>query len=116
LRSIAAFIIENILGDPKFAQLLRNARAKPFDEYMRLCEARDKMNEEFYAEVWDKYGFDGIIAPVQVTPAIPNGYVNLICPRSVSDEATSVLRPKCPPWPLRHSIITSLIVLLAVFR
>ena len=26
-------------------------------------------------QVWDKYGFDGIIAPVQALPQLPHGYI-----------------------------------------
>ncbi|KAG6890091.1 hypothetical protein C0995_012040 [Termitomyces sp. Mi166 len=50
VRSLASWMIEKVLGDKIFANLARTAR------------------------VWNKYGFDAIIAPVQAVPQLPHGY------------------------------------------
>lgn len=32
-----------------------------------------------HPQVWEKYGIDGIIAPVQAIPQLPHGYVYYCC-------------------------------------
>ncbi|KAG6854260.1 hypothetical protein C0991_008953 [Blastosporella zonata] len=49
LRTLAAWGVETFLGDKIFANIIRAAR------------------------VWNQYGFDGIIAPVQALPQLPHG-------------------------------------------
>jgi len=51
LRSFGAWVIEKAFGDRIFAQALRKACAKPMDEYMKLCDARDKYQKMVYDEV-----------------------------------------------------------------
>ncbi|KAG2354107.1 amidase signature domain-containing protein [Suillus spraguei] len=55
---LACWIAKTFLGDslfPRFFSLARRSAAA------------------WYEQVWDKYGFDGIIAPVQSLPVIPHG-------------------------------------------
>ncbi|KAJ7591264.1 amidase [Mycena floridula] len=73
IRSLASWIIGKFFGDKMFAEVLRHARRKPFDEYLKYTNQRNKFNIKFYEEVWNKYGFDGIIAPTQALPQIPHG-------------------------------------------
>ncbi|KAG6869233.1 hypothetical protein C0993_009097 [Termitomyces sp. T159_Od127] len=78
VRSFAAWAIETVLGDKIFAQIVRTTRVRPMEEYTSLIAERDDFIKTFYHEVWNKYGFDGIIAPVQAVPQLPHGYVDPI--------------------------------------
>lgn len=69
----ATWVINNLIGDEKFASIFSQSKYKPVADYNRLVEAKDLYNEFFYREVWEAHGFDAIIAPVQSTPSLPHG-------------------------------------------
>lgn len=66
------------------------ARTKSVAEFIEFTDRRNKVIKAWYkevrvnditflhltipsAKVWDEYGFDAIIAPVQALPTIPHG-------------------------------------------
>jgi amidase len=73
LRRFVAWIAESFLSDKLFATTMRMSRVKPFREVMELAEQRDKFAEFWHEQVWAKFKFDGIIAPVQALPALHHG-------------------------------------------
>ncbi|KAG8888239.1 hypothetical protein FRB99_004140, partial [Tulasnella sp. 403] len=61
------------LHDNIFSTLMGSSRGKSVKEFWAETKARDNYNELFFKEVWEKYGFDGIICPVSALPTIPHG-------------------------------------------
>ncbi|KXN86624.1 Fatty acid amide hydrolase 1 [Leucoagaricus sp. SymC.cos] len=76
VRSFLAWIVENVVGDSLFANVMRLVRPKPVHQYHALVAQRDAFTRNFYQQVWEKYGIDGIIAPVQALPQLPHGGCN----------------------------------------
>jgi amidase len=60
-------------GDDVFVAGLSNSKVRTVREHWKGNTERAEFNKMWYNEVWDKYGFDGIIAPVLATPALPHG-------------------------------------------
>ncbi|EEB89173.1 hypothetical protein MPER_12757 [Moniliophthora perniciosa FA553] len=73
LRTIIAWIVETIQGDPQFAGVLRSAGTKSFAEFSEFSVKRNEWIKMFYNKVWHEHELDGIIAPVQSMPQIPHG-------------------------------------------
>ncbi|KAJ4477352.1 amidase signature domain-containing protein [Lentinula aciculospora] len=73
LRKFGAWFIGTILGDKSFAKFIRASRIKTVYETNHWTDRRNKWNVMFYEKVWNKYGLDGIICPVQAMPQIPHG-------------------------------------------
>ena len=48
LLSFATWIIDKVVGDKIFANVMKAACVKPMGEYMKLCEERDKFNRMVY--------------------------------------------------------------------
>ncbi|KAG2351605.1 amidase signature domain-containing protein [Suillus spraguei] len=62
---LACWIAKTFLGDSLFPRFFSLAQEKSVLEFTDFTDQWNK--------VWDKYGFDGIIAPVQSLPVIPHG-------------------------------------------
>ncbi|KAJ3757694.1 amidase signature domain-containing protein [Lentinula raphanica] len=73
LRKFGAWVSESMLGDPLFAKFIRASRVKTVYEMNGWAERRNKWNAMFYEKVWNHYGLDAIICPVQAMPQIPHG-------------------------------------------
>ncbi|KAH7868391.1 amidase signature domain-containing protein [Lentinula edodes] len=73
IRKFGAWVVERILGDKLFAKFIRASRIKTVSETNYWAEQRNKWNTMFYEKVWNQYGLDGIICPVQAMPQIPHG-------------------------------------------
>ncbi|KAG5647829.1 hypothetical protein DXG03_007753 [Asterophora parasitica] len=73
IRNFAAWVLETVLGDSIFATSVRAAKVSTVREYTELVAQREDFIKFFRKEVWDKHGFDGIIAPVQALPQLPHG-------------------------------------------
>ena len=90
LRAISTWTIETFFHDKLFADSARVAKVKPVREFLDLTAQRDQFMRFFYQEVrelfvivmtqdlwslqvWEKHGFDGIIAPVQALPQLFHG-------------------------------------------
>jgi amidase len=76
----AAWVIENILKDPLFAQTFRRSKISNLTEYWEDYAIIKDMNEEFYDRVWNKHKFDAIIAPGMAAPALPHGATTNLSP------------------------------------
>lgn len=73
VRNLACWVAKTVLGDSLFARFFSLAREKSVSEFTDLTDQRNKITAAWYEQVWDKYGFDGIITPVQSLPVIPHG-------------------------------------------
>lgn len=51
IRRILAFCVQHFLKDPYFASLVRIAHERPFGEYLKITDARNQLNIEFYEQV-----------------------------------------------------------------
>ncbi|KAG8959732.1 hypothetical protein FRC03_007549 [Tulasnella sp. 419] len=80
LRRLAATLVELAKDDKIFATLMRNSRVRSVREKMVEAHKRDEYRKFFYREVWDKFGFDGIIAPVQAMPCLPHKATTTLSP------------------------------------
>jgi len=76
LHVTAAWTIRNILKDSAFADAFSRSKHSNLTEYWRNIAAMKDMNKDFYAQVWDKYAFDVILAPGMSCPALPHGATN----------------------------------------
>lgn len=89
IRVFLAWVIENTLGDKIFSDVFRASRVKSSGEYTSYVAQAREFETLFYTEVhiywsgncitatnifqvWAKYNFDAIIAPVQSIPAMPH--------------------------------------------
>ncbi|KAG2145328.1 amidase signature domain-containing protein [Suillus bovinus] len=73
VRKLACWIVKTFLGDSLFSRFFSSAREKSVLEFTDLTDQRNQATAAWYEQVWDKYSFDGIIAPVQSLPVIPHG-------------------------------------------
>ncbi|KAG2369045.1 amidase signature domain-containing protein [Suillus spraguei] len=73
VRKLACWIAKTFLGDSLFPRFFSLAREKSVLEFTDFTDQRNEVTAAWYEQVWDKYGFDGIIAPVQSLPVIPHG-------------------------------------------
>ncbi|KAG1736566.1 amidase signature domain-containing protein [Suillus lakei] len=80
VRNLACWIVNTFLGDSLFSRFFSLGREKSVSEFTDLTDQRNKAVVAWYEQVWDKYGFDGIIAPVQSLPVIPHGGTTYLAP------------------------------------
>ncbi|KLO17969.1 amidase signature enzyme [Schizopora paradoxa] len=80
IRGLGCWVASNILGDKTYATCLDNSRVKSVKEYYKYVAQRDELRRRWYDEVWKRYGLDGIIAPVQASPALPHGATKTLAP------------------------------------
>ncbi|KAF8312351.1 amidase signature enzyme [Clavulina sp. PMI_390] len=73
VRKFGAWTIKNIMHDEMFASFLRHSKIRRPKSYLRIAGERDEYVRRFNKEVWETMGFDGIIAPVLPSPALPHG-------------------------------------------
>ncbi|RDX54272.1 amidase signature enzyme [Lentinus brumalis] len=73
VRNSVAWVMSKFFKDEKLAGTIRAASHKTVHEFHKLVQERDSYARMFYREVWDKHGFDGIVAPVLALPALPHG-------------------------------------------
>ncbi|KAI6025550.1 amidase signature domain-containing protein [Pisolithus marmoratus] len=73
VRSLMCFVARTFLGDSVFPRFFSQARTKSVFEFCDFVDRRNKVEEAWYKEVWNKHEFDGILAPVQALPVIPHG-------------------------------------------
>ncbi|KAF9485469.1 amidase [Pholiota conissans] len=76
IRNFAAWVIEKFVGDTLFASTVRSSRKKEVFETYQLIKAKNEYRNRFYNDVWSRYEFDSIIAPVQALPQLPHGGCN----------------------------------------
>ncbi|KAF8556541.1 amidase signature enzyme [Imleria badia] len=84
VRRFIAWAAHTFYGDKPFHDLFSLARSKSVSEFVEFTDRRNKVAKAWYKEVWDKYGFDGIIAPVQSLPTIPHGGCAMLSPLAAS--------------------------------
>ncbi|KAF8135201.1 amidase signature domain-containing protein [Boletus edulis] len=80
VRLFIAWAAHTFYHDKPFHDLFSLARSKSVSEFVEYTDRRNKVTKAWYKEVWDKYGFDGIIAPVQSLPTIPHGGCAMLSP------------------------------------
>ncbi|CCA70440.1 related to amidase (acetamidase) [Serendipita indica DSM 11827] len=80
VRTTAAWVVRNILGDRLFADTFARSKPSNVGEYWSYNAQKNQMIREFYEEVWDRYQFDAIIAPGMVAPALPHGGTTRLSP------------------------------------
>ncbi|KAI0675519.1 amidase signature enzyme [Trametes maxima] len=85
LRNAVAWAVGKIYKDDVFPGTMRASCEKSVEEYHRLVRRRDEYARVFYREVWDKHGFDGLIAPVLAMPGLPHGSVQFLSPLACLD-------------------------------
>ncbi|OAX39499.1 amidase signature enzyme [Rhizopogon vinicolor AM-OR11-026] len=74
IRNLVCWIVNSpFVGDSLFSSVFSLARVKSVFEFTTFTDKRNQVATAWYEEIWDKYGFDGIIAPVQSLPALPHG-------------------------------------------
>jgi len=83
LRWLAIKLVGLVKDDPVWAAGLRECRVRSTTEEWELVRQKDLYIKRFFKEVWDKYSFDGIIAPVQAGPALPHGSTATLSPLAV---------------------------------
>jgi amidase len=84
VRSIACWIMDNVMGDSMFTTLVRASKYSSVREFNNYAEQKKIYDKLFYEEVWDKMQFDGIIAPVQALPTLPHGGCATLSPLAMA--------------------------------
>ncbi|OSD03090.1 amidase signature enzyme [Trametes coccinea BRFM310] len=85
LRNGVAWLLNKVYKDDVYPSTVRAASGKPVEEFHRWVKQRDEFVRMFYREIWDKYGFDGIIAPVLATPGLPHNSVQYLLGLACTD-------------------------------
>ncbi|KAH0833464.1 amidase signature domain-containing protein [Lanmaoa asiatica] len=80
VRNSIGWAAHTFFGDKIFRDLFMHARSKSVYEFVEFTDRRNKVTKAWYKEVWDEYGFDAIIAPVQSLPTIPHGGCAMLSP------------------------------------
>ncbi|KAI0367051.1 amidase signature enzyme [Pilatotrama ljubarskyi] len=78
LRNSFAWVVGKLYKDEAMPGTIRAACGKSVEEYHKWVRQRDEYARMFYREVWDKHGFDGIIAPALAMPGLPHGSVQYL--------------------------------------
>ncbi|KAI9064095.1 amidase signature enzyme [Trametes sanguinea] len=78
LRNGLAWLLNKVYKDDVYPGTVRATCGKPVEEFHRWVKQRDEFVRTFYREIWDKYGFDGIIAPVLAMPGLPHNSVQYL--------------------------------------
>ncbi|KAI6021726.1 amidase signature domain-containing protein [Pisolithus microcarpus] len=91
VRKFMCFAAQTFLGDHMFPRFFSQARTKSVLEFCEYTNRRNEVEEAWYNEVWDKYQFDGIIAPVQALPVIPHGSLPTTVSFNVIDSPVGIV-------------------------
>ncbi|KAI0629270.1 amidase signature enzyme [Trametes polyzona] len=78
LRNTVAWAVGKLYKDEVLPGVVNASRGKDVQEYHQTVRQRDDFVRMFYREVWDKYGFDGIIAPALALPGLPHDSVQYL--------------------------------------
>ncbi|KIY44165.1 amidase [Fistulina hepatica ATCC 64428] len=73
IRRGLAWLVETVLGDEIMARVVRASGLKPVRQIYEWTAERDDYERLFYEEVWNRGGYDAILAPAQALPQMPNG-------------------------------------------
>nr|VWO94633.1 Indoleacetamide hydrolase (IAH) (EC (Indole-3-acetamide hydrolase) [Ganoderma boninense] len=78
VRNGAAWMLARFVKDDKLPGTVRAAGTKSVQEFHKWVSQRDEyalliIVLDVVVQVWDKHGFDGILAPVLALPALPHG-------------------------------------------
>lgn len=77
-RSLVSWILRNVMGDAAFADIMNVCKPTTVNEFWSLVDQQKGFVRRFYREVWEKYEFDGVIAPVLAIPPLPHQSVAYI--------------------------------------
>ncbi|EKM49959.1 uncharacterized protein PHACADRAFT_264416 [Phanerochaete carnosa HHB-10118-sp] len=77
-RSLVSWILRHPMGDTVFADIMSICKPVSVDEFWSTIDQQKDYVRKFYKEVWEKYEFDGIIAPVLAIPPLPHQSVTYI--------------------------------------
>ncbi|KAI8996557.1 amidase signature enzyme [Trametes punicea] len=102
LRNSCAWLISKLYKDEVFPDTMRATYGKSVEEYHRWVRERDDFTRMFYREVWDKYGFDGIIAPVLAMPGLPHGSVQYLSMLACMDLIYNLVESPVGAVPVTH--------------
>ncbi|EKM61689.1 uncharacterized protein PHACADRAFT_135578 [Phanerochaete carnosa HHB-10118-sp] len=83
-RLLISWVLRYPMGDAVFADIMKLCKTASVEEFWSTIDQQKDYFRKFYKEVWEKYKFDGIIAPVLAIPALPHGPVAYISPLSSS--------------------------------
>jgi len=100
LRNFVSWIAATVVGDQTFAKTLDNARVKSVREYNNFVAKRDELRKRWYAEVWSRNNLDGIIAPVQASPALPHKATTTLSPLASGTILYNVIDSPCGVVPV----------------
>ncbi|KAI5475444.1 amidase family protein [Pseudohyphozyma bogoriensis] len=84
VRRIAAYFVENWVGDHAFARLLRASCYKSVNEMQGWQHKKHLYAKKFRQEVFGELGLDGIICAPQATPALKHGETKFLSPLSIA--------------------------------
>lgn len=100
IRRLSCWAASTLLGDKIYATCLDNSRMKSVQEYYGFVARRDELRKRWYDEVWKKYELDGIIAPVQASPALPHGATKTLAPLATGTILYNVIDSPCGVVPV----------------
>jgi len=94
VRWLAAWVVETFLHDKQFAACLRASHTRSVFQNMQVVAQRDEYIKDFNDQVWNKYKFDGIIAPVQALPQLRHGGCDNLTPLAAATIVWNIV--DCP--------------------
>ncbi|KAG8926376.1 hypothetical protein FRC01_008949 [Tulasnella sp. 417] len=91
IRSFACWAARTFKGDEAWATLFSTSHPRNVTDFWAETKARNEYNKFFHENVWGKYGFDGIICPVNALPTVPHGGSALLSPLAFSTSLFNVV-------------------------
>lgn len=73
IKGLLRFFATYIIGDKSFAYIVTAGGSKTAGGYYEHIARRREFEQDFIKNIWEQYNLDGIICPVQSSPAVPNG-------------------------------------------
>ncbi|KAI0731179.1 amidase signature domain-containing protein [Earliella scabrosa] len=102
LRNVLAWAARRLFGDDTLARVMLASRPCSMPEFTQWVRRRDAYRRVFHEQVWDKFGFDGVIAPVLALPALPHNSCRWIAPLAGSAFLYNVLNVPVGVVPVTH--------------
>ncbi|GJE91018.1 amidase signature enzyme [Phanerochaete sordida] len=77
-RSLITWALRNVMGDAAIADIMSACKPTTVNEFWSVIDQQKAFIRKINKEVWEKYEFDGIIAPVLPIPPLPHQSVMYI--------------------------------------
>ncbi|GAA6053096.1 hypothetical protein JCM3770_000382 [Rhodotorula araucariae] len=91
VRATLAWLLESVVGDAKFARLIRASQGRSVREMQEWQHRREVYVRAGRKLMWEHHGFDAVLCPPQATPALKHGETKNLSPLAIATVHWNVL-------------------------